>query len=53
MCLLSYALYMLAEHPDKEFRLREEILEKVGATDCPTYSQMHDLKFMRAFINGK
>ncbi|KIM42692.1 hypothetical protein M413DRAFT_121806 [Hebeloma cylindrosporum] len=51
MCLLTYSFYMLAEHPDVEKRLREEIFEKVGPTGRPTYDQMRDMKFMRAFLN--
>jgi len=52
MCLLTYSFYMLAEHPDVEKRLREEIFNKVGPTGRPTYDQMRDMKFMRAFLNG-
>ncbi|KAH9483187.1 Cytochrome P450 monooxygenase 75 [Psilocybe cubensis] len=51
MCLLSFAVYMLAEHPDIETRLRNEILEKVGANETPTYDQMREMKYMRAFLN--
>jgi len=43
---------MLAEHPDVEKRLREEIFDKVGPTGRPTHDQMRDMKFMRAFLNG-
>ena len=43
---------MLAEHPDIEGRLRKEIYEKVGETERPTYDQMREMKYMRAFING-
>lgn len=52
MCLLTFSFYMLAEHPDVEKRLREEIFDKVGPTGRPTYDQMRDMKFMRAFLNG-
>ena len=45
-------MYMLTQHPDIERRLREEIFEKVGGTSRPTYDQMREMKFMRAFING-
>ena len=44
---------MLTEHPDIEKRLRQEILDKVGATESPTYDQMRDMKYTRAFLNGK
>ena len=43
---------MLAEHPDIESRLREEIYEKVGETGRPTYDQIREMKYMRAFLNG-
>ena len=43
---------MLSEHPDIEKRLREEIYEKVGQTGRPTYDQMREMKYMRAFLNG-
>ena len=43
---------MLAEHPDIEVRLREEIFEKVGETGRPTYDQIREMKYMRAFLNG-
>ena len=52
MSLLTFAFYMLSEHPDIEKRLREEIFDKVGRTGRPTYDKMRELKFMRAFING-
>ncbi|KIP04058.1 hypothetical protein PHLGIDRAFT_129763 [Phlebiopsis gigantea 11061_1 CR5-6] len=47
---LTMAGYMLAEHPDMHHRLREEILAKVG-TNRPTYDDIRDLKYLRAFIN--
>ena len=43
---------MLSEHPEIEKRLRQEIYEKVGQTGRPTYEQMRDMKYMRAFLNG-
>ena len=52
MSLLTFSFYMLSEHPEIEKRLRQEIFDKVGRTGRPTYDQMRELKFMRAFING-
>jgi cytochrome P450 len=49
---LTFAIYMLAEHPDALGRLREEILTRVGSSDRPTYEDMRDMKYLRAFING-
>jgi cytochrome P450 len=51
MSLLTFSFYMLSEHPDIEQRLRQEIYEKVGQTGRPTYDQMREMKFMRAFLN--
>ncbi|KAH9477758.1 Cytochrome P450 monooxygenase 75 [Psilocybe cubensis] len=51
MCLLTFAVYMLAEHPDIEKRLREEIYDKVGATEAPTYEKMREMRYMKAFLN--
>ncbi|EKM60403.1 uncharacterized protein PHACADRAFT_109856 [Phanerochaete carnosa HHB-10118-sp] len=47
---LTMAGYMLAEHPDILQRLRKEILGIVG-TRRPTYDDIRDMKFLRAFIN--
>ena len=44
---------MLSEHPDIANRLRQEVFDKVGPTDRPTYDDMREMKFMRAFLNGK
>ena len=43
---------MLAEHPKIADRLRAEIFAKVGATRRPTYDDMREMKYLRAFING-
>jgi cytochrome P450 len=50
---LTFAIYMLAEHPLIAQRLREEILRKVGNSRRPTYDDVRDMKYLRAFINGK
>lgn len=52
MSLLTFSMYMLTQHPYIEKRLREEIFDKVGPMGRPTYDQMRDMKFMRAFLNG-
>jgi hypothetical protein len=44
--------YMLAEHPDIHRRLREEVLNAIG-TRRPTYDDIRDMKYLRAFINGE
>ncbi|KAK0438207.1 cytochrome P450 [Armillaria borealis] len=48
--LLTFAVYMMCEHPDMAARLRSEILEKVG-TGKPTYDDIRDMKYLRAFLN--
>ncbi|KAF8960212.1 cytochrome P450 [Flammula alnicola] len=48
---ITFAIYMLAEHPDILKRLRQEILEKVGETRRPTFDDMKDMKYLRAVIN--
>ncbi|KAJ3512922.1 hypothetical protein NLJ89_g3244 [Agrocybe chaxingu] len=50
-CTLTYAFYMLSEHPEVVERLRQEILEKVGPTNRPTYDNLREMKYLRAFIN--
>ncbi|KAF8905831.1 cytochrome P450 monooxygenase pc-3 [Gymnopilus junonius] len=51
MSLLTFSFYMLSQHPEIEKRLRQEVFDKVGPSDRPTYDQMRDMKFMRAFLN--
>ena len=43
---------MLSEHPDIVKRLRQEIYDIVGQTERPTYDQVREMKYMRAFLNG-
>lgn len=49
---LTFATYLLAMHPEAVVRLRNEILEKVGPSRCPTYDDIREMKYLRAFING-
>jgi hypothetical protein len=44
---------MLTQRPDIVVRLRDELLQKVGPTKRPTYDDIRDMKYLRAFINGK
>lgn len=46
------AIYMLSQHPDILHRLREEITTKVG-TRRPSYDDIKEMKYLRAFINGE
>ena len=47
---LTFAVYMLTQHPHITKRLREEIAQFVG-TGRPTYDQIKEMKYLRAFIN--
>ncbi|KAH9483141.1 Cytochrome P450 monooxygenase 75 [Psilocybe cubensis] len=48
---ITYAVYMLAEHPTVLHRLRAEILDKVGPTRRPTFEQVKEMRYLRAVIN--
>lgn len=48
---ITFAVYMLAEHPEVCKRLRQEILEHVGDSQRPTFDDMKDMKYLRAVIN--
>ena len=43
---------MLSQHPEVLRRLRAEIIGQVGMRR-PTYEELRNLKYLRAFINGK
>ncbi|SJL03858.1 uncharacterized protein ARMOST_07215 [Armillaria ostoyae] len=49
--LLTFAMYMMCEHPKMVQRLQAEILEKLG-TRRPTYADIRDMKYLRAFLNA-
>ncbi|KAK7000190.1 cytochrome P450 [Favolaschia claudopus] len=46
--LLTFTVYMLAEHPEVLAKLREEILREIGPTARPTYDNFRDMKYLRA-----
>ncbi|KAL1713598.1 cytochrome P450 [Schizophyllum commune] len=48
---LTYGIYKLAQHPEIADKLRAEILDKVGPTRRPTYEDIRDMKYLRAFLN--
>ena len=50
---LTCAIYQLAEHPNILRKLRTEILKHIGAYRRPTYDDIREMKYLRAFINGK
>ncbi|KAJ7302551.1 cytochrome P450 monooxygenase pc-1, partial [Mycena albidolilacea] len=45
--LLTFTIYMLAEHPEILTKLREEILRIVGPTQRPTFDNFRDMKYLR------
>jgi len=49
--LLTFCIYVLTERPDITDKLRQEILDKVGANARPTYKIIPEMKYLRAFIN--
>ncbi|KAK6974910.1 cytochrome P450 [Favolaschia claudopus] len=49
--LLTFTVYMLAEHPKVLSKLREEILREIGPTARPTYDNFRDMKYLRAVLN--
>ena len=50
-CTLTFSVFALAEHPAVLKRLRKEVLDVVGPARRPTYEDIREMKYMRAFIN--
>ena len=50
-CTLTFAVYALAQHPRVLARLRAEVRATVGPARRPTYDDVREMKYMRAFIN--
>ncbi|KAF7967615.1 hypothetical protein HWV62_33667 [Athelia sp. TMB] len=48
---LTFAWYLLSQHPGAMARLRAEVLAHVGAAARPTYAVLANMKYLRAFIN--
>ncbi|KAK0481269.1 cytochrome P450 [Armillaria novae-zelandiae] len=48
--LLTFAVYMMCEHPDMAARLRSEIIEQVGSRR-PSAEDIREMKYMRAFLD--
>ena len=49
---LTFATYFLCMYSDVLHRLRAEVLQHVGPKRCPTYDDIKNMKYLRAFING-
>ncbi|PCH42843.1 cytochrome P450 monooxygenase pc-2 [Wolfiporia cocos MD-104 SS10] len=48
---LTFAVYFLCIYPAVFKRLRAEVLEKVGPRGRPTYTDIKEMKYLRAVIN--
>ncbi|OBZ76280.1 hypothetical protein A0H81_03455 [Grifola frondosa] len=48
---LTFAIYLLCEHPAVFKRLREEMLQYVGPRQRPTYDDIRKMRYLRAFLN--
>ena len=49
--ILSFTLQVLAEHPDVLRKLRQEILELVGATQTPSYEDLKNMPYLQHCLN--
>ena len=47
---LSFAVYLLAMHPDVTRKLRREILEHVGFDGIPTVENIRELKYCMPYL---
>lgn len=43
--LLTFAVYLLAMHPDVMERARAEVLNIVGESETPTYEQIKQMRY--------
>ena len=50
---LTFVIYFLSLYPEVTFRLRNEVLSKVGPARKPTYDDIKEMKYLRAVINGR
>jgi cytochrome P450 len=50
---MTFAVYVLAEHPRVLERLRQEILETVGPSARPSPEDLKNMKYLRAVLNGE
>ncbi|KAK7042912.1 Protein kinase alk2 [Paramarasmius palmivorus] len=49
--LLTFAVYVLTQRPDIAKKLREEVMKHVGPTSAPSYDDIKEMKYLRAFLN--
>ncbi|KAI0741701.1 cytochrome P450 monooxygenase pc-3 [Daedaleopsis nitida] len=48
---LTFGVYLLCQHPADFKRLRDEVAEYVGLSRRPTYDDIKNMKYIRAFLN--
>lgn len=48
---LTFAIYLLAEHPEALSKLKNEIFNSLGKERNPTYDDFRDMKYLRAVLN--
>ncbi|RPD66741.1 cytochrome P450 monooxygenase pc-3 [Lentinus tigrinus ALCF2SS1-7] len=48
---LTFGVYLLCQHPHVLKRLRDEIGKHVGYSRRPTYDDIRNMKYLRAFLN--
>jgi cytochrome P450 len=46
-CTLSWAIYELSRHPEVVKKLRQEMLQQVGASRMPTYADLKNMKYLQ------
>ena len=44
---------MLSEHPQVYDRLRQEVIATIGIANRPTSEDLHNMKYLRAVLNGR
>ena len=46
-------IYVLSMEPEILARIRQEVLDVVGPEAAPTVEAIKEMKYLRAFLNGK
>ena len=49
--LLTYTVYMFTQHPEILARVREEVIETLGADGTPTLEDIRKLKYRELLIS--
>ena len=51
--MITFAVAMLAEHPEVYARLRREAVDTLGPNGKVGPDNLRDMKYLRAVLNGK